>query len=74
MPLVLEDDCRALTGFDVQSATTLYWKAIPALLRQQDREDVTEELTFRILSGVMRQNNSLRVRLRGGWRTMQARR
>lgn len=64
MPLVLDEDCRGLTGFDTQSASTLYWKAIPVLLRQQEREDVTEELTFRILSGVMRQNHNLRV---GAW-------
>lgn len=61
MPLVFDEDCRGVADFDTQSATTLYWKPIPVLLRQQDREDVTEELTFRILTGVMRQNHNLRV-------------
>jgi spindle assembly abnormal protein 6 len=70
MPLILEDECKGLTGFDTQTASTLYWKAIPCLLRLNDREDQTEELTFRILSGVTRQNHNLRVRRSCslGWR------
>lgn len=62
MPLVLEDDAaRLANGFDPASANTLYWKQVPVLVKQHDREDQTEQLTFRILSGVTRQNHSLRV-------------
>lgn len=61
MPLILEDDVRIANGFDPCSATTLYWKDVPVLVRQHDREDQTEQLTFRILSGVTKQNHSLRV-------------
>jgi hypothetical protein len=64
MPPFKDDDTRVLTGFDLQTASTLYWKAIPVLLKQLDREDQTEQLTFRILSGVTRQNHNLRVRRR----------
>ncbi|GBF91102.1 hypothetical protein Rsub_04771 [Raphidocelis subcapitata] len=56
-----DDDLRGPTGFDLQTASTLYWKAIPVLLKQHDREDQVEQLTFRILSGVTRQNHNLRV-------------
>jgi hypothetical protein len=61
-----DDDLRGPTGFDLQTASTLYWKAIPVLLKQHDREDQVEQLTFRILSGVTRQNHNLRVRSRWG--------
>ncbi|KAF8068308.1 hypothetical protein HT031_001995 [Scenedesmus sp. PABB004] len=61
MPLILEEDSRAMSGFDPASAATLYWKDVPVLVRQADREDQTEALTFRILSGVTKQNHSLRV-------------
>lgn len=61
MPLILEDDVRAANGFDPASASTLYWKDVPVLVRQHDREDQTEQLTFRILSGVTKQNHNLRV-------------
>jgi hypothetical protein len=61
MPLVIEEDHRLLTGFDPQTASTLFWKDIPVVLRQPDREDQHEKLTFRILSGSTRQNHSLRV-------------
>lgn len=60
MPLILEDE-RTANGFDPSSANTLYWKDVPVLVRQQDREDQTETLTFRILSGVTKQNHNLRV-------------
>lgn len=50
-----------MAGFDLQTASTLYWKPIPVLLKQHDREDQVEQLTFRILSGVTRQNHNLRV-------------
>ncbi|KAF6264226.1 hypothetical protein COO60DRAFT_1267074 [Scenedesmus sp. NREL 46B-D3] len=60
MPLILEDE-RTANGFDPASANTLYWKDVPVLVRQQDREDQIEHLTFRILSGVTKQNHSLRV-------------
>lgn len=63
MPLVLEEDVRVANGFDPASASTLYWKQVPVLVKQHDREDQTEQLTFRILSGVTRQNHSLRVSL-----------
>jgi spindle assembly abnormal protein 6 len=61
MPLVLEEDVRLANGFDPASAGTLYWKQVPVLVKQHDREDQTEQLTFRILSGVTRQNHNLRV-------------
>ncbi|KAI8471988.1 MAG: centriole protein [Monoraphidium minutum] len=61
MPPLKDDDTRVLTGFDLQTASTLYWKGIPVLLKQHDREDQVEQLTFRILSGVTRQNHNLRV-------------
>jgi len=48
-------------GFDLQTAQTLFWKPVPVLLRQADREDQHEELTFRILSGVSRANHNMRV-------------
>lgn len=60
MPLVLEPEAKS--GFDPATATTLYWKQVPVLLKQSEREDQTEQLTFRILSGVSRQNHNLRVR------------
>jgi spindle assembly abnormal protein 6 len=62
MPLVLEEDVRVVNGFDPASANTLYWKQVPVLVKQHDRENQIEQLTFRILSGVTRQNHSLRVR------------
>lgn len=68
MPLILDhhhagEEARAGggTGFDLQTASTLYWKPIPIKLKQQDREDQHEQLTFRILTGVARQNHNLRV-------------
>lgn len=61
MPLLVEDDARNAVGFDVTTASTLFWKPVPVLLRQQEREDQQEDLTFRILSGVARQNHNLRV-------------
>jgi hypothetical protein len=61
MPLVLEEDIRLANGFDPASAATLYWKDVPVLVKQHDREDQTDQLTFRILSGVTRQNHSFRV-------------
>lgn len=63
MPLILEEDARLACGFDPASAVTLYWKDVPVLLHSADREDAVEALTFRILSGVTKQNHSLRVRL-----------
>ena len=50
------------TGFDLATATTLYWKPVPVKLKMPDREDQLEQLTFRILTGVARQNHNLRVR------------
>lgn len=63
MPLVLEEDARSGNCFDPATASTLYWKQVPVLVKQHDREDQTEQLTFRILSGTTRQNHSLRVSL-----------
>lgn len=50
-------------SFDVQTASTLYWKTVPVLLKQQDREETVEDLNVRLLSGVNRHNHNLRVRL-----------
>lgn len=63
MPLLLDDDPKGgPLGFDLATATTLFWKPVPVFVKQQDREDQQENLTFRILSGCARQNHSLRVR------------
>jgi spindle assembly abnormal protein 6 len=61
MPLFIDDDPRMHDSFDIQTASTLYWKSVPVLVRHADREDVAEQLTVRILSGVQKQNHSLRV-------------
>eukprot|EP00198_Chlamydomonas_reinhardtii_P007749 XP_001697086.1 predicted protein [Chlamydomonas reinhardtii] len=62
MPLLLDDgDPKAQTGFDLSTATTLFWRPVPVHVKQQDREDVLEELTFRILTGVAKQNHNLRI-------------
>lgn len=60
MPLVLDDDVKG-TGFDLSSSQTIYWKPVQVQLRQSDREDQAEELTFRILTGFAKQNHNLRV-------------
>nr|6ZZ8_A Chain A, Centriole protein [Chlamydomonas reinhardtii]6ZZ8_B Chain B, Centriole protein [Chlamydomonas reinhardtii]6ZZ8_C Chain C, Centriole protein [Chlamydomonas reinhardtii]6ZZ8_D Chain D, Centriole protein [Chlamydomonas reinhardtii]6ZZ8_E Chain E, Centriole protein [Chlamydomonas reinhardtii]6ZZ8_F Chain F, Centriole protein [Chlamydomonas reinhardtii] len=61
-PLLLDDgDPKAQTGFDLSTATTLFWRPVPVHVKQQDREDVLEELTFRILTGVAKQNHNLRI-------------
>eukprot|EP00798_Chlamydomonas_sp_ICE-L_P020165 gene20165-26901_t len=60
MPLVLDDDPKA-TGFDLQTAQTLFWRPVPVLLRQNEREDMTEDFNFRILTGYARQNHNLRI-------------
>jgi spindle assembly abnormal protein 6 len=59
-PLVAEP-LRAWEGFDVQSATTLYWKPVDVLVRQPDREELVCELTVRILQGVNKATHSSRV-------------
>ena len=61
MPLVIDNNTRSWESFDVQTASTLYWKALPVLVRQSDREEQTTELTVRILSGVNRNNHNSRV-------------
>ena len=62
MPLVIDNNTRSYESFDVQTASTLYWKTVPALLRLQDREEQSGELTVRILSGLNRNNHNSRVR------------
>ena len=62
MPLVIDNNTRSYESFDVQTASTLYWKTVPALLRLQDREEQPGELTVRILSGLNRNNHNSRVR------------
>ena len=65
MPLVLDQDdpSKAVgTGFDLQNAQTLFWRPVPVVLRAPDREDQSEEFTFRILTGHARHNHNLRVR------------
>ena len=63
MPLHLDDDLTKTggTGFDLQSATTLFWKPVPVIVRHSDREDQNEDLTCRILTGHARHNHNLRV-------------
>ena len=61
MPLVIDNNTRSWESFDVQTASTLYWKSIPVLVKQHDREEQTVELTVRILSGVNRNNHNSRV-------------
>ncbi|KAK9915645.1 hypothetical protein WJX75_002088 [Coccomyxa subellipsoidea] len=48
-------------SFDVQTASTLYWKGVSFLVRQPDREEVLCELTVRITLGVQRNNHNARV-------------
>ncbi|KAL3138442.1 hypothetical protein ABBQ32_006233 [Trebouxia sp. C0010 RCD-2024] len=61
MPLVIDNNTRSWESFDVQTASTLYWKALPVLVKQSDREEQTNELTVRILSGVNRNNHNSRI-------------
>ncbi|KAL3143105.1 hypothetical protein ABBQ38_003378 [Trebouxia sp. C0009 RCD-2024] len=61
MPLVIDNNTRSWESFDVQTASTLYWKALPVLVKQNDREEQTNELTVRILSGVNRNNHNSRI-------------
>ncbi|KAG2499100.1 hypothetical protein HYH03_003283 [Edaphochlamys debaryana] len=61
MPLLLDEDPKASVGFDLSTASTLFWRPVPVHLKHQDREDQHEELTFRILTGVARQNHNLRI-------------
>ncbi|DBA71002.1 TPA: hypothetical protein ACH3X2_011436 [Trebouxia sp. C0005] len=61
MPLVIDHNTRSWESFDVQTASTLYWKALPVLVKQSDREEQTNELTVRILSGVNRNNHNSRI-------------
>lgn len=61
MPLVIDNNTRSWESFDVQTASTLYWKALPVLVKQNDREEQTSELTVRILSGVNRNNHNSRI-------------
>lgn len=62
MPLVIDNNTRSWESFDVQTASTLYWKALPVLVKQNDREEQSNDLTVRILSGVNRNNHNSRVR------------
>lgn len=50
-------------GFDVVSASGLYWKAVPVTLRLADREEHSAELTVRIMSGTARSGHASRVRI-----------
>jgi hypothetical protein len=61
MPLLIDEDAKTVGTFDITTAQTLYWKAVPVLLKQPEREEQVEQLTFRILSGYTRPNQSLRV-------------
>jgi spindle assembly abnormal protein 6 len=61
MPLLDDQDLRA-PGFDLTTASTLFWRPVSVSLKQQDRDDQEEQLTFRILTGFARQNHTLRVR------------
>ena len=49
--------------FDAASATSLYWKTIPTLLRLADRNEHTSELSVRILTGNIRGSPRSRVRV-----------
>lgn len=63
MPLLFDaEDPKAPIGFDLSTSSTLFWRPVPVLLKQQDREDQHEALTVRILTGSARQNHNLRVR------------
>ena len=61
MPLVIDNNTRSWESFDVQTASTLYWKTVPVLVKQNDREEQKVDLTVRILSGVNRNNHNSRV-------------
>ncbi|GIL47125.1 hypothetical protein Vafri_4030 [Volvox africanus] len=62
MPLLLDpEDPKAPIGFDLSTSSTLFWRPVPVLLKQHDREDQQEALTVRILTGYARQNHNLRI-------------
>ncbi|GFR43676.1 hypothetical protein Agub_g4784 [Astrephomene gubernaculifera] len=61
MPLIIDDDPRAPIGFDLSTASTLFWRPVPVHIKQIEREDQQEELTVRILTGFARQNHNLRI-------------
>lgn len=48
-------------SFDVQTASTVYWKEVPVLSRMPDREEHKADLTIRIMTGVNRNNHNARV-------------
>ena len=50
------------SNFDLQTAVTLYWATVPAVVQQQGRDQQNADLTVRILSGVDRHIQSSRVR------------
>lgn len=52
---------RQWDSFDVQTASTVYWKEVPVLSRMPDREEHKADLTIRIMTGVNRNNHNARV-------------
>lgn len=60
---MLESPCPRWDDYDVQTASTLYWKGLNFLVRQHDREEVLCELTVRITLGVHRNNHNSRVNI-----------
>ncbi len=68
MPLLIDEDAKTVGTFDITTAQTLYWKAVPVVLRQPEREEQVESLTFRILSGYTRPNHTHRVSVRASKR------
>ena len=52
---------RSWANIDASTANSLYWKAVPAVLRLADRGEQESELTVRILSGKSPGNHESRV-------------
>ena len=49
-------------SFDNSTATSLYWKQVPVILRLRDREEHGCDLTIRIFSGTSHGSHAYRVR------------
>jgi spindle assembly abnormal protein 6 len=52
---------QAVDQFDIASANTVFCNAVPVLLQRADREDLTEELSVRLLVGNTRHSVNMKV-------------
>lgn len=65
MSFIVDRNISSWECFDVNTATTLFWKRIPFVYKAEEREEIHEDFTVRILSGVTKNNHNLRVCVRG---------